>query len=590
MAGSRARALAVPGLAVLLALVQLGPALGPGVVLSYDLSFVPGGGFTPFTAGAGVVAPRAVPSDAVVAAVALVLPVGLVQKLLLLAVLVGVGTGCARLLAHLLRAGPREVTDGAVLVAELVCVVAAQWNPFVTERLVLGQWTVLLGLAVLPWGLRSALRAARHGVLPVAGWLALASLGGANTVLLVAPPVLVAAASAVRAAPRSAGRLALLVALVVGGCLPWALPALAAPTLAAGDASTTAFVARPDSPAGLVATLLAGGGVWNVGVVPSGRSLLLVGLVSAVVALVVSVVGGRRLAGSPGGSLVLGTGVLALVLVALQAWSVTRPAVAGLIAAVPGGGLLRDGQKLLAWWVTALACSSGATAVAVLDSTMRPVRTAAVVLLAFVPVALLPAAAWGAAGRLEAVRVPDGYEELREVVAQEAPGPVGSLPWGQYRRYPWNGDRVSLDVLPRLLDRRVVHDDSLPLRAGRVAGEDPVSAAVAADLRAGTGPFEALAHAGVGLVVVDLGSGADLLTDEEDATRVEVVLRTDDVALVRVPVPVGTPSPPDRVSTAGVVGWVGGVLTWVLVALAYGVAMIRRRRPAGRPGFASTGG
>ena len=67
-------------------------------------------------------------------------------------------------------------------------------------------------------------------------------------------------------------------------------------------------------------------------------------------------------------------------------------------------------------------------------------------------------------------------------------------------------------------------------------------------------------------MVVDLGSGADLLTDEEDATRVEVVLRTDDVALVRVPVPVWTPSPPDRVSTAGVVGWVGGVLTWVLVA------------------------
>ena len=49
----------------LVAVVVLGPALGRGVVLAYDLAWSPDPRLTPFTLGTSTPAPRAVPSDAV---------------------------------------------------------------------------------------------------------------------------------------------------------------------------------------------------------------------------------------------------------------------------------------------------------------------------------------------------------------------------------------------------------------------------------------------------------------------------------------------------------------------------------------------
>ena len=67
--------------------------------------------------------------------------------------------------------------------AGLAAVIGALWNPYVGERLVVGHWTVLLGYAVLPWLWRAVLclRAGGGSIRSVAGWLALASAGGANS-------------------------------------------------------------------------------------------------------------------------------------------------------------------------------------------------------------------------------------------------------------------------------------------------------------------------------------------------------------------------------------------------------------------------
>ena len=169
------RALA-PTTAFVLAVVVLGPALGPGLVLSYDMVFVPDAGLTPFVLGAGVPAPRAVPSDLLVALLSLAVPTWLVQKALLVGLLAGAGLGCGRLTRQLLD----DATPlGVVTAAECVAVVAGVWNPFMAERLLLGQWTVLLGLAVTPWAVRAALRVrAGSSLLPTLGWLALAAAGG----------------------------------------------------------------------------------------------------------------------------------------------------------------------------------------------------------------------------------------------------------------------------------------------------------------------------------------------------------------------------------------------------------------------------
>src|SRR3984957_7341391 len=143
-----------PGL--LLGLVLGGLALGPGLrrgfLLSYDMVIVPREPFTSALAGLSGGPPRAVPSDAVVAVASLALPAAIVQKILLLSIFV---LACGGVVALLGREPWFARLAGGACYA---------WNPFVAERLIIGQWALLLGYAGLPWALRAAV--AR----PVASW------------------------------------------------------------------------------------------------------------------------------------------------------------------------------------------------------------------------------------------------------------------------------------------------------------------------------------------------------------------------------------------------------------------------------------
>jgi hypothetical protein len=136
---SRPVALVPAAWSVVLSLLVLGPALGWGYVLSYDMVWVPQLDLRADTLGLGTALPRAVPSDAVIAVLDAVVPAVLLQKAVLLGALVGAGTGAAALVRD--RSTP----------ARLVAVTLAVWNPFVVERLVLGHWPLLVGYAVLPW-------------------------------------------------------------------------------------------------------------------------------------------------------------------------------------------------------------------------------------------------------------------------------------------------------------------------------------------------------------------------------------------------------------------------------------------------------
>ncbi len=123
----------------LLAVLLLGPALAPGLVLSYDMVWVPDLALRPDFLGVASGLPRAVPSDAVIAVLDEIVPGQLLQKTVLLASLVGGGLGIARLLQE------------SSLTARLAAITVYQWSPFVVERLVIGHWPVLVGYAVLPW-------------------------------------------------------------------------------------------------------------------------------------------------------------------------------------------------------------------------------------------------------------------------------------------------------------------------------------------------------------------------------------------------------------------------------------------------------
>src|SRR5580704_15655710 len=89
---------ALTGLA--LGLLALGPALAPGYILSDDMVFGPRLPLSAATLGLAGGPPRAVPSDAVIAALSAAAPGDLAQKLILLAIVTTSCAGAAALLRH----------------------------------------------------------------------------------------------------------------------------------------------------------------------------------------------------------------------------------------------------------------------------------------------------------------------------------------------------------------------------------------------------------------------------------------------------------------------------------------------------------
>ena len=134
---------------------MLAPVLGRGVVLSYDMVFVPDPPITGSVLGTDGSVPRAVPTELLADLLARVLPVAVVQQGLLLAVFVLAGAGAARLVPGL---------PGAAAAA-----LGYAWTPYVAERLLIGHWPFLLGYAVLPWVVGAAPRGpARRVTAPAA--------------------------------------------------------------------------------------------------------------------------------------------------------------------------------------------------------------------------------------------------------------------------------------------------------------------------------------------------------------------------------------------------------------------------------------
>jgi hypothetical protein len=261
-----------PGLAVglVLGLLALGPGLRRGFVLSYDMVFVPREPFTPAMFGLAGGAPRAVPSDFVVALASRLLPADIVQKLVLLLIFVLACSGAAALL------------DREPVLARLAATVFYGWNPYVAERLIIGQWALLLGYAGLPWVLRAVLRldagvdARKDGgkqggkrdgsTRRAAAWLALALLpavvGGFAAMAVTA--VMTVPVAVYTRRPRT---IAVALGALLVGSLPWLIPS-GLHTVYADPAGVAAFAARADTPFGSLGSLVMLGGMWNATTVP----------------------------------------------------------------------------------------------------------------------------------------------------------------------------------------------------------------------------------------------------------------------------------------------------------------------------------
>jgi hypothetical protein len=494
-------------LGLVLGLLALGPGLRRGFLLSYDMVIVPRQPFTAAMAGLTGGPPRAVPSDAVVAAASRALPADIVQKLILLSVFMLACSGAAALLA-------REPWF-----ARLAAGVFYAWNPFVAERLIIGQWALLLGYAGLPWALRAVTR------YPVASWRGAGHLGlallpaaiGGFAAMTISALVVLPAAVLARPGPRqrvAAAGAALAVLVILS--LPWLVPSVLR-TMYADPAGVAAFAARADTPFGAFGSLMMLGGMWNAQAVPAGyggwwSGLWLVLVLAAALGYAVFAVRQRRWPG---------LGFAAIVGLAIAAGGVTAPGQAlfrAMISLWPGFAVLRDGQQFAA--PLALAEALGAGLLVAWAARPRqvtgngpsaPVRAgrpglviAVAVLLA--PVLLLPGLAWGAAGRLRPAWYPAAWLSVAHLIdGSRARGDVLLLPWAAYRRPAWNGGRAMLDPWPRLVSRPVIWNDGAQVGPVQLQPDDPAARRLNGAIRSAAPLTRTLAADGVRFVIVDSG-------------------------------------------------------------------------------------
>ena len=518
----------------------MGPLLGRGYVLTYDMVFVPRLELTRGLLGLDTAVARSVPADLLVALASRLVPADLVQTLVLAGVFIAAAAGAARLVPS---RSPTARVAAAVLYA---------WNPFLYERLVMGHWGLLISYAALPWVVQAALdlRAGKDRSVPrLVLALAVAAAGNPSGGVIAAFLALGVAVAPPRPKPGSRTNAALLAAVALVVNAPWVVPSVLRPGgVPVRSQGVEAFAARADGPLGTLGSLIGLGGIWNALAVPPGLGSW-PWLAGFLVVLAVAVAGlpllGRRW--PPGAAVgliaVAGAGLLLAA----------APAVPGLrtlaelaVTQVPGGGLIRDSQRLVAPLALAEAVCFGLGVERVLPALPpRWVRPAAAGLVA-APVLLLPALAWGAAGRLVAVGYPAAFAEARAVMATDpAPGAVLVLPWHLYQPYPWNGDRVVLDPARRWFTRRGVGNDDLELVGLTVPGEDPYGNRLGPLVRGSASLAPALPGAGVRYVLVHRTGDWRAWSGRLDG--LDLALDRPDLALYRVPaVPaeVRFPTPP----------------------------------------------
>ena len=443
----------------------------------------------------------------------------------------------------------------------------------------MGHWGLLVSYAALPWAAGAALdlRLARPGsVRRLVLFLAVAAAGSPAGGLIAAAVALCMTASPpwpsagavdnpepsssgsatlpLRGAkPREAGFKAARVGLVAGVAVvvngPWLVPSLLRPGgVPVRPEGVAAFAARAEGPLGTVGGLVGLGGIWNALAVPPGVGSW--AWVAGFAVVLAVAVGGLPLLGRrwpPGAAVgLLAAAGAGLLLAAAPALPGLRGLAELVVTQLPGGGLIRDSQKFVAPLALVEAVGFGLGVERVLPALpARWGRTAAAGLVA-APVLLLPALAWGGAGRLAAVEYPPAFAEARAAMAADpVPGAVLVLPWHLYLPFGWNGDRVVLDPAPRWFPRRVVGNDDLELVGLTVPGEDPYGARLGPLVRGSATLAPALPGAGVRYVLVL--KTADGTTWSGRLDGLVPALDRPELALYRVPdrpAEVRFPTPP----------------------------------------------
>lgn len=263
------------------------------------------------TAGAvgfGDLPARNAPQDGVLALLGHVVPATWVVRLLLLVSAVAGAIGAARL--------------GSTAWSRAAAITLTLWNPFVVERLLQGQWS----LVIAAWLLPMVITASTRGRI-AAMWLSSLTPTGAVVATITG---LVAARSKLPVVLAGAA-----------ASLPWLIPSL----VTVSASSTTAFLARAETWTGTLGALMGLGGIWNAEAVPPSRAAGF-----AVFGIALGVLTFWK---APRRWQLLGAAAVVACLV------LNTPAGGWLLTHVPGASLFRDSHKLIMLLIPALVTGAG---------------------------------------------------------------------------------------------------------------------------------------------------------------------------------------------------------------------------------------
>jgi len=512
--------------ALVLALAVTGPLLAPGYLLLRDAVSTPRSYLSDAALGLTEAAPRALPQDFAIALISALLDGGIVVKSLLVAGLVLAGWGASLLC--------REVLPDARLPGQMVAATVAIWNPYVAERLLQGHWSLLVGYGCLPWIALTVIRLRSGPARPwwgpwgaLAFWTALAGLTPTGLILAVTVAlVCVASPGGGTARFRCATTV---FAIGLGGALPWlAAAALGSGLGAAPTAGLEAFSARAEPGLGTLGSLAGLGGIWNSAAVPVSRTSLF-GLLGTVVLLLVVVLGVRTVARVPAGRPLVVLAVAGVLMPAAMATGLGLTLLREMVDAVPGLGVLRDGQKWVALAVPGYSLAGGA-AVVTLRRWVRPAAAAAICAVSLI--AVLPDLIWGVGGQVTSVRYPIGWTAVASAVNAD-PGTVAVLPTDTMRKFDWAGSAPVLDPLPRWLRPTVLTTGDLLIGGQTIPGEGARARSARQLLLAGAPP-SSLAAAGVGWIVDERDSAGARGASARTLAGLPVAYQDPDIILYRV--------------------------------------------------------
>ena len=507
-----------------LALAVAGPVLTAGLVLSIDLAQTPQSFLSPsywgLPAGTNSGSLGRLPFDALLRLAGVLGGVQVAQKLLLLAIVFLAGLGMHRL------AGSR--LPGRSFAGVLYAV-----NPFVLERLIAGQWFLLLSYALIPWAFSAFLATFRGDLRAAWRFALLAAIAGFADAHMAALLGLLCVVTLIARIGEDgvSGFRAPLLALALAGCasLLWLLPTPGLRELWShvGHAQLELYGTYGDPRWGPLLTVLGLNGFWEDHS-PATTALAVWPLIA--VLLLLMALRGAVLAPNRRVATAVGIcGLIGIVAGLGTASAVTRPATFWLMDHFALLRSFRETDKVLA--LTAFAYAFlGASAVDDLVTTPRGIRVATPALTALalaLPFVYGLREFGGAWGTLHPVSFPASWNQANTLLESDARNSrTLFLPFHGYLHLGFARSRVVYNPAEFFFSTPILAGRSVDQNPAHQDVNDPEQNEVNALLADPTRP-------NLGRCLASLGVSHVLLAHESDWYRLAVLEQRSDMRVVR---------------------------------------------------------